>query len=86
VTNKLSVIELTDEERNLFSILRRVVAEKKLKSSVRVAGQLLIICFCLDQLDSCNLFLLLSFDVHVNGMSCSNPIWSGAVKCEMFDL
>lgn len=81
MTNKLSVIELTDEERNLFSILRRVVADnKKLKSCVRVAGQLLIICFCLDQLDSCNLFLLLSFDAHVNGLSCIIQIWSGAVK------
>lgn len=47
MTNKLSEIELTDEERNLFSILRRVVADnKKLKSCVRVAGQLLIICSC----------------------------------------
>lgn len=74
MTNKLSVIELTDEERNLFSILRRVVTDKKLKSCVRVAGQLLIIYFCLDQLDSCNLFLLLQLDVHVNGLSCSIPI------------
>lgn len=73
--NKLSEIELTDEERNLFSILRRVVADnKKLKSCVRVAGQLPIICFCLDQLDSCNLFLLLKLDAHVNGLSCSIPI------------